>query len=101
MVFRVQLSPKSAEDIENIIDYYMALDRRVAEETYGTLMNCAESLDEFAERGRFVPELLDEGIRKYRELIDGNYRMIYRINGKTVTVVRVIDSRQLLDMRLE
>jgi toxin ParE1/3/4 len=101
MAFRVQLSPKSAEDIENIIDYYMSLDRSVAEETYDALMDCAESLDEFAERGRFVPELLDEGIRKYRELIHGNYRMIYRINGETVTIVRVIDSRQLLDMRLE
>ncbi|HSQ41354.1 MAG TPA: type II toxin-antitoxin system RelE/ParE family toxin [Fibrobacteraceae bacterium] len=101
MTFRVQLSPKSAEDIENIVDSSMALSQRAAEETYNSLIDCAESLGEFTERGRFVPELLDEGIRKYRELIHGNFQMIYRINGGTVTIVRVIDSRQLLEMKAE
>ena len=101
MAFRVQFSPKSVEDIENIVEYYLSLNQTVAEEIYNSLIYRAESLNEMAERGRIVPELLDEGIRKYRELIDGRYRIIYRITDKDVLIIRVIDSRQLLEMILE
>lgn len=101
MAFRVQFSPKSVEDIENIIEYYISLNQIAAEEIYNSIIYRAESLNEMAERGRIVPELLDEGIRKYRELIEGRYRIIYRITDKVVLIVRVIDSRQLLEMNLE
>ena len=101
MAFRVQFSPKSVEDIENIVEYYLSLNQTVAEEIYNSLIYRAESLNEMAERGRIVPELLDEGIRKYRELIDGRYIIIYRITDKDVLIIRVIDSRQLLEMMLE
>lgn len=101
MAFRVQFNPKSVEDIENIVEYYFSLSQSAAEEIYSSLICRAESLIEMAERGRIVPELLDEGIRKYRELIEGRYRIIYRIADKEVLIIRVIDSRQLLDMNLE
>lgn len=101
MALQVHFSPKSVEDLESIIEYYLTLSEASAENIYASIINRAESLDLFAERGRIVPELLDEGIRKYRELIEGNFRIIYRIRGKTVVVIRIIDSRQLLEMTFE
>lgn len=101
MAFRVQFSPKSVEDLEAIVEYYFAVNEKAAEEIYRLIIFRAESLEEFAERGRVVPEMSDEGIRKYRELIEGNFRIIYRINEKVVVIIRVIDSRQLLEMKLE
>jgi toxin ParE1/3/4 len=101
MAFQVQFSPKPAEDLENIIEYYLTLSQATAEKTYALIIDRAESLHEFAERGRIVPELLDEGIKKYRELIEDNYRIIYRIAETAVIIIRIIDSRQLLDMSLE
>ncbi len=101
MAYQVHFSPKSVNDIENIIEYYFTLSHKVAEQVYSSIIQRAESLDELAERGRFVPELLDEGIRKYRELIEGNFRIIYRITTTEVIIIRVVDSRQLLEMNLE
>ena len=101
MAFRVQFSPKSVEDLETIVEYYFSLNEKVAGEIYRLIIFRAESLEELAERGRVVPEISDEGIRKYRELIEGNFRIIYRINEKIVVIIRIIDSRQLLEMKLE
>ena len=101
MAYRVQFSPKSVEDLETIVEYYFSLNEKVAGEIYRLIIFRAESLEELAERGRVVPEMSDEGIRKYRELIEGNFRIIYRINEKIVVIIRIIDSRQLLEMKLE
>ena len=101
MAFRVLFSPKSVEDLEGILEYYLSLNASAAEDIYLALLYKAESLSEMAERGRIVPELLDEGIRKYRELIEGHYRIVYRIAQKQVTIIRIVDSRRLLDMDLE
>jgi hypothetical protein len=45
-------------------------------------------------RGRVVPELMDQGILQYRELIISPWRMIYRVSNSTVYVPSIIDSRQ-------
>jgi len=44
-------------------------------------------LSELSERGRLVPEI---GRSDVRELIDGNYRLIYELTADAVTVVGVI-----------
>jgi len=50
----------------------------------------AGSLGEFSERGRIVPEL---GLPR-RELIVGQYRLVYRIRGEGVQILRLIHGRQ-------
>ncbi|MDO8957925.1 MAG: type II toxin-antitoxin system RelE/ParE family toxin, partial [Deltaproteobacteria bacterium] len=49
------------------------------------------------ERGRIIPELREQGIAQYRELIIPPWRMIYRISEKTVHVLSVLDSRQNIE----
>lgn len=46
------------------------------------------------ERGRIVPELQDQGILQYRELIVPPCRVMYRTVGKNVFVLSVLDSRR-------
>lgn len=101
MAYRVQFTQKSVEDLDAIIEFYLPKSERVAEDIYGSIIQRAESLEDFAERGRMVPELLDEDIRHIRELIEGNFRIIYRINNKVVEILRIIDTRQLLRMKIE
>lgn len=101
MAYRVQFTQKSVEDLDAIIEFYLPKSERVAEDIYGSIIQRAESLEDFAERGRMVPELLDEDIRHIRELIEGNFRIIYRINNKVVEILRIIDTRQLLKMKIE
>ena len=51
-------------------------------------------LDHFPKRGRIVPELLKHGISRYREIVIKPWRVIYRIEGKRIYVVAVIDGRR-------
>ena len=45
-------------------------------------------------RGRVVPELMKHGITRFRELIQGYYRIVYEIDGETVIVHTIIDGRR-------
>jgi plasmid stabilization system protein ParE len=47
----------------------------------------ARSLDELYDRGRVVPEFEAPDIR---ELIVGNYRLVYQVTQSTVVILRVI-----------
>lgn len=47
----------------------------------------ANSLFQFPERGRIVPEYGESSVR---ELFVGRYRLIYRIRGGTVTIVAFV-----------
>ena len=52
------------------------------------------SLKENPLRGRVVPELEKFGYTRYRELIQGNYRIVYEVANDTVIVHVVIDGRR-------
>lgn len=56
-----------------------------------------DTLKTFPEQGRIVPELEKQNIVDYRELIEGNYRIIYAIQGDTVIIHTIIDSRRNLE----
>ena len=46
---------------------------------------------------RVVPELYDQGITQYHELIVSPWRIMYRISDSTVYVLSVLDSRQNIE----
>ena len=52
-----------------------------------------EQLRHFPESGRKVPEDKSGG---YRELLVGNYRVVYRVDENTVTIVTLIHGARLL-----
>jgi toxin ParE1/3/4 len=64
---------------------------------------CA-ALDELPLRGNIVPELLDLGIRHYRELHERPLRIIYHVDADRLLIDAVLDARRdirsLLERRL-
>jgi len=89
---------KSAEkDLGHVIDYIAqdSLDRAL--EIFHTIRSSVSALMSLPERGRIVPELKVHGISIYRELVISPWRMIYRIEGKKVIIMTVIDSRRNLE----
>jgi plasmid stabilization system protein ParE len=52
------------------------------------------TLRQMPERGRVVPELATFGIHTHRELVVAPWRIIYRIGGRTVHVLAVLDGRR-------
>ncbi len=88
-------SDQSLSDLENIYDYIAEDSGRYAIYTIQNIFKTAESLQMFPESGRNLPEFPDF---PHRELILGNYRIIYRYDSdKNVTnVVTVVHGSRLL-----
>ena len=92
--YKVFWTETAERDLEEIIDY-IALDSvDVAIKIFLKLKTKAESLNIFPKRGRVVPELRENDIFSYRELIINPWRIIYRISGEKVFVLAVLDGRR-------
>jgi toxin ParE1/3/4 len=92
--YKVAWAAVAEIDLIQIIDYMAADSPGNALQVLKKIRQKASSLYSFPERGRIVPELQDQGIQTYRELIVPPWRIIYRITDVTVFVLSVIDSRQ-------
>ena len=87
-------SETSEKDLVGIVEYIAADSPSNAFEIFKEIKQKATSLYTFPDRGRIVPELKDQGIALYRELIAPPWRIIYRISKKAVYILSVLDSRQ-------
>ena len=93
-IYDVIWSETSEKDLTGIVEYIAADSPSNAFEIFKEIKQKTSRLYTFPERGRIVPELKDEGIVLYRELIVPPWRIIYRISKKTVYVLSGLDSRQ-------
>jgi plasmid stabilization system protein ParE len=84
----------SENDLKEIIEYIATDNPANALITLKKIKQKASSLYTLPERGRIVPELKDQDILLYRELIVPPWRIIYRISEIKVYVLSVLDARQ-------
>jgi plasmid stabilization system protein ParE len=92
--FKVHWASIAEEDLKNIILYIAEDSPPKARNIFEKIRETASRLTNFPERGRIVPELQDQGLFLYRELILAPWRIVYRVSDKKVYVLSVIDSRQ-------
>jgi len=81
-------------DLKEIIEYISKDRPQVALKILKKIKNKASDLYSFSEKGRIVPELQNQGIAQYRELVISPWRLLYRILDQKIFVLSVIDSRQ-------
>ena len=81
-------------DLREILEYYQSLSQKYVEKIISDFQENILSLNKHPKSGRIVPELERQGIENYRELIQGNYRIIYEISGEIVIVHTIIDGRR-------
>jgi len=60
-----------------------------------------QSLSEHPRRGNYPKELLELGIREYRELFFRPYRIIYRVIESNVYVLVIADGRRDMQSLLQ
>lgn len=95
MSFKVLLTRGAERDLEEIYDYIAENDTQSnADHVLDKLMEVAETLAAFPERGSYPKELLALGIREYRQAHFKPYRLIYRVIGKQVLVYMIADGRR-------
>jgi toxin ParE1/3/4 len=97
--YRVRIARSAELDLEEIWGFIAADSQDEAGKFIQRLEAQIDTLDRFPERCPLIPENELLGTR-YRHLLLGNYRLIYRIAGKTVFVMRVIHGARLLDARM-
>ena len=90
---RIFWSPLSIERVSEIADY-IAQDNPVAAKKWiNAIFKKAEELKAFPECGRIVPETNNKAIR---ELIYGNYRIVYRLEEKRISILTIRHGKQVL-----
>ena len=81
------------DDLKSIYNF-ISLDSKVyAKRLVSKILKRVEQLQLQPQSGRIVPEFSDENIR---ELIEGNYRLVYKIIGDKIFIVRINHSARLL-----
>jgi addiction module RelE/StbE family toxin len=90
---RIRWTETAIAHVRGIYDYLErsapVYARRMAER----LVERPEQLRDFPESGRRVPEYDRADVR---EVIEGPYRIIYRVEGENVTILAVVHGRHLL-----
>ena len=98
MTFTIGFTADALRDLDESAAY---LDRRSgparARRILAGIRKVVESLSALPTGGSHPDELLEFGVRRYREVFFTRYRIIYRADERTVTVLLVADGRR--DMR--
>lgn len=86
-------SHRSLEDLLSIREYISISNPINGENFVSVLLNSVEyRLEQFPYYGRKILELNQEN---YREIIYGNYRAMYKIEEKQISVITIRNSSQL------
>ena len=76
---------------------YIALDSLYeAEKWIDNIFDYVQRVETFPESGRYIPELPNR--KDIRELIFGNYRVIYRVESKVTYILTVRNYKQILPL---
>jgi toxin ParE1/3/4 len=87
----------AASDLERIATYLTAESPLRAAAIIDRIVNRAESLASFPNRGRLPPELRTMGDRTWREIQEPPWRILYRFLDDVVQVHAVLDARRSLE----
>lgn len=105
MRYQVFLTEDAQRDLEELHEYLTESDSPAnAASVLDRVLEVAESLATFPERGSYPKELLALGIRQYRQTFFKPYRAIYRVIGNRVPIYLIADGlrdmQSLLSRRL-
>ncbi len=89
-------SPLAIDRASEIAEY-IAQDKPSASEKWiDTVFSIVEQLKSSPEIGRNVPEIRND---QFRELIYGNYRIIYRIEKNQISILTIRHGKQILPIK--
>lgn len=105
MRYEVLVTESAEHDLEEIYDHIAEFDSPgKADYVLSRLLETADRLAAYPDRGPHPKELQALGIREYRQTFFKPYRLIYRVTGKQVVIYLIADGRRdmqsLLSRRL-
>jgi len=97
VIYKVNVTITANSDLLEIVAYFFDKNREYSEKVYTSIKEKIKSLEDLPERGIVVPELENKGIRKFRQILSGNYRIIYSMENETIYINSIVDSRRNLE----
>jgi toxin ParE1/3/4 len=94
MPTKIYWTRQSREDLRAIRDFIARDAPKTAAAYVRRLRHSVERLRQLPHSGQVVPELQREELR---EVLQGNYRIIYRVGDRRVDVLTVYHAARLLD----
>ena len=93
---KIVWSPLALERVNEIADYIALENVEAARLLAIELFGAVGRLEKFPKSGRTVPEINRPNIRRpnIREVIQGKYRIIYRVEPKQIVILTVRHVRQ-------
>ena len=86
-------SPLAIDRASEIAEYIAQDKPSAAEKWINTVFSKVEQLNSSPEIGRLVPEIRND---QFKELIYGNYRIIYRLEKKQISILTIRHGKQIL-----
>lgn len=102
MPFQVKLTHDAVRDLEGITRYIGRHDSPArADHVLQRIERAFQGLSEHPHRGSFPRELMNIGIREYREVFFKPYRIIYRVIDDSVYVLLIANGRRDMQTLLQ
>ena len=96
--YTIEWTDVAEADVDEILEYITSRDCvEAALDVYDKLMHRIETLASRPTRCRVPPELKKLGVSEYHELIVSPYSVFFRVRGKRVGIVAVLDRRRDLE----
>jgi toxin ParE1/3/4 len=86
-------SPLAIERASEIAEYIAIDNETAALKWVDEIFNRVKQLEYFPESGRHVPEVMRSDIR---EILYGNYRIIYKVKSECIDILTVRHGKQIL-----
>jgi len=93
---KIYWSPLAMERISEIAAYIALDNLTTATAWVNEIFDTTEKLLDFPKIGRIVPELQNQ---KIRELLKGNYRIVYKIENKRISILTLRHGKQILPIK--
>ena len=84
-------------DLDEIFNYIASESVDIAIKQYERIKETAKDIGAFPKQGRIIPELQNENITKFREIIVNPWRMMYRIEENRILILAIIDGRRNIE----
>ena len=94
---KIKWTKQALDDLEAIADYIARDSHYYAKMHVKKIYNLIDGLKVFPKTERIVPEINKNVIR---EILSGNYRIIYRLNDDLVEIITIYHSSRLLNKEL-
>jgi len=90
----VRWTPQATEDLHSIAEFIARDSSQYARLLVVDIFQAVDRIAAFPQSGRLVPELNDPVVR---EVILGNYRLVYRLKDANLDLLTIYHGARLLD----